>query len=130
MYQKRIGIRAEHLQEQHERVSVARSLAEEFPQLRTLTATLSRFSPDGLTCCSELKCTFNLGYAKALFLLACPNPECVGGNFDLSLELARAVAGHQQSTTGESRCQGWKNKATVGSIYCDHLLRYTLQLAY
>ena len=130
MYHQRIGVRAEYLQEQQERVRAAHSLAERFPELKTLTAALASFSPDGQTCYSELKCTYNLGYAKALFLLDCPNPECIDGNFDLSSEVARAVAGHQESATGERRCQGWKSKTTMGHIYCDHLLRYTLNLAY
>lgn len=130
MNQQRIGVRAEYLQEQQERVRAARTLAERFPELKTLTATLASFSPDGGKCYSELKCTFNLGYAKVLFLLACPNPECIGGNFDLSSELAHAVAGHRESATGESRCQGWRSKTTMGSSYCDHLLRYTLKLGY
>lgn len=130
MYQQRIGYRAEYLQEQQERIRAACSLAQRFPELKTLTATLACFSPDGQTCLSELKCTFNLGYAKALFLVACPNPECIGGNFDLSSELVHAVAAHRESVTGESRCQGWKSKTTMGRIYCDHLLRYTLNLAY
>ncbi len=130
MYQQRIGVRAEYLQEQQERVRVARSLAEQFPELKTLTAMLAYFGPDGETCYSELKCTYNLGYAKALFLLNCSNPECIGGNFDLSSELARAVTGRLESATGESCCQGWKSKTTIDRIYCDHRLRYTLNFGY
>ena len=130
MHQQRIGVRAEYFQEQQERVRAARNLAERFPELKTLTAMLAYFGSDGETCYSELKCTFNLGFAKDLLLFNCSNPECIGGNFDLSSELASAVAGHRESATGESRCQGWKNKATMGRIYCDHLLRYTLKLGY
>ena len=130
MYQQRIGARAEYLQEEKKRVRAAQSLAERYPDLKSLIARLAYFGPDGVTFSSELKCTFNLAFAKALFLFDCPNPECIGGNFDLSLELARAVAGHRESATGENRCQGWKSKTTVGRIYCDHLLRYTLSLGY
>ena len=130
MYQKRIGARAEYLLEEKERVRAARSLAERYPDLKSLIATLTFFGPDGVTRCSELKCTFNLAFAKELFLFACPNPECIGGNFDLSSELARTVAEHQESAAGETRCQGWKGKATVGQAYCDHLLRYTISLGY
>lgn len=129
-YQQRIGVRAEFLQEQQERVRAARSLAERFPGLKSLSATLACFSPDGQTRYSELKCTFNLGYTKALFLLACPNLECIDGNFDLSSELECAVTEHRERVTGESRCRGWKSKTTIGRISCDHLLRYTLNLAY
>lgn len=130
MYQKRNGARAVYLLEEKERVRAARSLAERYPDLKSLIATLAFFGPDGVTCCSELKCTFNLAFTKELFLFDCPNPECIGGNFDLSSELARAAAQHQESATGESRCQGWKGKATMGQAYCDHLLRYTISLGY
>jgi hypothetical protein len=130
MYQQRIGARVEYLQDEKKRVRAAQSLAERYPDLKSLMATLAYFGPEGVTRCSELKCTFNLAFAKELFLFDCPNPECIGGNFDLSSELARAVAGHRESATGESRCQGWKSKTTVGRIYCDHLLRYTLSLGY
>ena len=130
MYQQRIDLRMEYLQEQQEQLTAARSLAERFPELKTLTAMLAYFGPDGETCYSELKCTFNLGYAKSLFLFNCSNPECIGGNFDLSSELARAVMGRLECATGESRCQGWKSKTTIDRLYCDHLLRYTLNLAY
>ena len=130
MYQQRIGVRAEYMQEQLDQVRAARTLAERFPELKTLTATVAYFGSDGETCYSELKCTFNLGYAKSLFLFNCSNPECIGGSFDLSSELARAVTDRLESATGESRCQGWKSKTTIGRLYCDHLLRYTLNLAY
>lgn len=130
MYQQRIGARVEYLQEEKVRVNAARSLAERFPDLKSLAALLAYYGPDGVVRCSELKCTFNLTFAKALFLFDCPNPECIGGNFDLSSELARAVTVRRENVTGEIRCQGWKSKTTMGRIYCDHLLRYTLTLGY
>ena len=61
MYQQRIGARAEYLQEEKQRVNAARSLAEQFPELKSLAAMLAYFGPDGVTPSSELKCTFNLG---------------------------------------------------------------------
>lgn len=130
MYQKRLGPRAEYRHEEKERVKAARSLAERYPDLKSLTATLAFFGPDGVICSSELKCTFTLAFAKELFLIDCPNPECIGGNFDLSSDLARAVAERQENATGECRCRGWKGKATVGEAYCDHLLRYAISLGY
>ena len=130
MYQQRVGLRAEYLQEEQARVRAARTLAEHFPELKTLTAGLACFGPDGQKCYSDLKCTFNLGYAKALFLVACPNPECIYGNFDLSPELVRAIAAHREIVSGEMRCKGWKSKTAVGNTHCEHLLRYTLTLGY
>jgi hypothetical protein len=130
MYQQRIGARAEYLQEEKERIKASTSLAEKFSSLKSLSAILTYFAPNGATQQSEIKCTFNLAYAKSLFLFDCPNKECIGGNFDLSSELAQAVREQRETADGEIRCQGWQSKTTVGRVYCDHLLRYKLSLGY
>ena len=88
----KIGARGKYLLEERERIKLAASLAQTFPDLKSLGALLSYFGPRGQSPLSEVKCTFNLAHAKALFRFACPNNECVGGNFDLSTALARAVA--------------------------------------
>lgn len=130
MYQQRIGARAEYLQEEKERIKASTTLAEKFPELRSLSATLTYFAPSGVTQQSEIKCTFNLPYAKSLFRFDCPNKECVGGNFDLSSELAQAVAEHLDTASGETRCQGWQSKTAIDRVHCGHLLRYKLGLSY
>ncbi len=130
MYQQRIGARAEYLQEEKERIKASTSLAEKFPDLKSLTAMLAYFAPGGATQHSEIKCTFNLAFAKSLFRFDCPNHECVGGNFDLSSELAKAVAEHRETASGEACCRGWQSKTTIGSVYCGHVLRYKLSLGY
>lgn len=130
MYQQRNCARVEYLQEEKERINASNSLAEKFPDLKSLTATLAYFGPGGGSRHSEIKCTFNLAYAKSLFRFECPNQACIGGNFDLSSELAEAVAQHRESASGEARCEGWQSKTTIGVAYCDHVLRYTLSLGY
>jgi hypothetical protein len=126
----KIGARGKYLLEERERIQLAASLAETFPDLKSLSAILSYFGPLGRTPQSEVKCTYNLAHAKALFRFACPNNECVEGNFDLSAALARAVAERQQTVNGELRCQGWQSKATIGRVCCDHVLRYRLTLGF
>jgi hypothetical protein len=129
-YIPKIGARGKYLLEERERIKLAASLAETFPDLKSLSALLSYFGPFGRTPQSEVKCTFNLAHAKALFRFACPNNECVGGNFDLSAALARAVAERRETVTGELRCQGWQSKATIDQVCCDHVLRYKLRLGF
>ncbi len=129
-YPPKIGARGKYLLEERERIKLAASLAETFPDLKSLSALLSYFAPFGRTPQSEVKCTFNLAHAKALFRFACPNNECVGGNFDLSAALARAVAERQGTVSGEQRCQGWQSKTTIDRVYCDHVLRYKLTLGF
>ena len=127
-YPPKIGARGKYLQEERERIKLAPSLAEIFPDLKSLSALLAYFGPFARTPQSEVKCTFNLAHSKALFLFACLSNECVGGNFDLSAVLARAVAERRRTVQGELRCQGWQSKATIDRVYCDHVLRYKLAL--
>jgi hypothetical protein len=130
MYQPRIGARAEYLLEEKERVKASVSLAERFPSLKSLSITLNYFAPGGQTSHSEIKCVFNLAYAKSLFRFDCPNNECVGGNFDLTTELTRAIDEGRQEVSGEACCDGWQSKTTIGRVYCAHLLRYKLRLGF
>jgi hypothetical protein len=116
--------------EERERIRLAASMAETFPGLKSLSALLSYFGPFGRTPQSEVKCTYNLAHAKALFRFACPNHECVGGNFDLSAALARAIAERRTTISGEVRCEGWQSKTTIDRVGCEHLLRYKLRLGY
>ena len=129
-YPPKIGARSKYLLEERERIKLAASLAETFPDLKALSALLCYFGPFARTPQSEVKCTFNLAHAKALFRFSCPNNECVGGNFDLSAELARAVAERRETVAGELRCQGWQSKTTIDQVSCDHVLRYTLTLGF
>lgn len=126
----KIGARSKYLHEERERIQLAASLAETFPNLKSLSALLSYFGPLGRTPQSEVKCTFNLAHAKALFRFACPNNQCVCGNFDLSAALAGAVAERRRTVNGELRCQGWQSKATIDRVCCDHVLRYKLILGF
>jgi hypothetical protein len=72
----------------------------------------------------------NLAHAKSLFRFSCPNGECVGGDFDLSVALANAVAGRQESAEGELVCQGWRSRTTIDTLPCHNILRYKLSIGY
>ena len=72
----------------------------------------------------------NLANAKSVFRFDCLNNECVRGDFDLSEDLANAIAAHRTSAVGEMCCQGWRSKTTIGTVQCHNILRYTLSLGY
>ncbi len=129
-YPPKLGARSKYLQEERERIKLSASLAEKFPNLKLLTGRLAYFGPIGATPLTEIKCTFNVAHSKSVFRFPCPNHECIGGNFDLSVPLAQAVAEHRTKVSGEVRCHGWQSKATVDQVYCDHVLRYKLTLGY
>jgi len=65
-----------------------------------------------------------------MFRFNCANHECVGGDFDLSEPLARAVAARLKTVTGEMHCQGWRSRATINTIRCEDLLRFELTIGY
>lgn len=129
-YPPKMGPRGKYLLEERERIKLAASLADTFPGLKSLSALLSYFGPFSRSPQSEVKCTFNLAHAKALFRFPCPNNECVAGSFDLSAALAQAAAERRQTVIGELRCQGWQSKATIDQVRCDHVLRYKLMLEF
>ena len=79
---------------------------------------------------SSIKYQANLENARSVFLFDCSNPDCVGGDFDLSSHLANAYLYRLETANGEVRCQGWRNHTTVGSHRCDSVLRFRLNLEY
>jgi hypothetical protein len=130
MYNTKLGTRAKHRQEQSQLVKESPTLAEKFPTLKTLKVRLRFFERrlDGSQ--SEIKYTVNLLHAKSIFRFGCRNPECVNGDFDLTQDLARAVAARERKTAGELRCQGWRTKESIDSIRCHKLLQFELTLGY
>jgi len=130
MHQQRISPRAEYRRQENQRTNDSVTLAEKFHELKALSVDLAHFNPAGLKKMTEMKCTFNLAHAKSLFRFDCPNPECVGGDFDLSADLVNVVAAHRTTASGEVICQGWRNKNVIGLEHCHNILRYRLTLGY
>ena len=88
------------------------------------------YDPNGVTKHQEMKCKLNLEHSKSILCFPCSNGECVGGDFDLSNMLAKAVAARRKVTLGESRCQGARKRPDCEAVPCRSLLRYKLTLAY
>ena len=130
MYRQRIGLRAEYRDQEGERVKASPSLADKFRKLKSLIVKLGYYNPRGLAPNSQLNYVVNLENAKSVFRFRCPNEECIRGDFDLTKELAGAVAQKRTTVTGEMSCQGWQNKAAIDAVHCHNILRYKLKLAY
>lgn len=126
----KISPRAAYRLQQSQRVHESASLSATFPKLKSLTVDFSLFDPEGLSKSSEVKYTVNLENAKTVFCFACHNHDCVGGDFDLTRVLADAVAHRKALVVGEIHCEGWRNRATIGSQKCHNLLRYKLAMRY
>lgn len=98
--------RTEHRVQEIQRVENSETLAQKFPNLNSLSVTLAHFSPPETVQIGSLKMTFNLDHARSIFRFDCSNQECVEGDYDLTAELAKAVAGHRKTVTGEVICPG------------------------
>lgn len=106
------------------------SLADKFQKLKSLIVKVGYYNPKGVAQNGQLKYVVNLENAKSVFRFRCPNDECIRGDFDLTKELASAVAQKRTTVSGELSCQGWQNKTTIDTIHCHNVLRYELKLAY
>ena len=116
---------------QSERIKSSASLAESFPKLKSLRVDLEYFDTTGITRNGGMKYKANLEHAKSIFCFNCLNGDCVGGDFDLSQQLSRAIASRQKVVTGELRCQGVRhNKERKDRVPCQSLLCYKLTLGY
>ena len=122
--------RAEYLARERQRIEASPSLADKYKNVTALTVEFGNCDSEGVGRCSQIKYTVNLTGAKSIFCFSCQNPDCVGGDFDLTNALARAIAEHRTEVTGEIRCLGWRSRHTMGSIRCDNLLRFRFVLQY
>ena len=130
MHHQKVGARAEYRQQQGQRVRDSGSLADKFPQLKSLTVDLTYYDSERVSQSSQIKYTVNLSNAKSVFRFNCQNNECIRGDFDLSDELAKAVAARRKLLVGELCCQGWRDKTSINTLPCNNILRYKLNLAY
>ena len=127
---QRIGARAEYRQQESQRVNDSASLLDKFPLLKFLTVDVSYHDSEGVTTGTQVKYRLNLDKAKSVLRFDCLNNECIRGDFDLSEELAKAVAGRWTTASGEKCCQGWRDKTTINTMHCHNILRYKLSLGY
>lgn len=121
-----MGPKAEYQEQQKQRVIKSPSLADQFPKLKSLTATLEYNEANSLPRRNQLKYVVNIANAKAVFRFKCPNSECIGGDFDLSKELAGAVGKRSKSVEGEMACKG----NTIKRVRCGNILNYKLRFGY
>ena|SRR2546421_7106219 len=127
---KKLGPREEYRQQEGQRIKNSISLSEKFQKLKSLMAELEYYDAGSSAKKGEIKYTFNVQTARSVLHFNCPNDECVGGDFDLTEDLAKAVAEHRTTLLGESCCQGWLSKTTIDRIHCHNVLHYKLTLAY
>ena len=130
-YGRKLSPRAEYRLLQNERVKESESLAEKFPRLKTLTVTIDYFDQTGTTRNGGMKCKINLAHSKSVFRFNCVNGDCVGGDFDLTEELAGAIRAKRTVLEGQMQCEGTRhNKDRKEKRPCLSILKYKLSLGY
>jgi hypothetical protein len=128
---RKVNPRTEYRLRRTEQVNNSPSLAEKFPKLKSLRVTIDYFDSTGAARTGGMKYKVNLAHGKSLLSFNCVNFDCVGGDYDLTDELAQAVAAKRTILEGELRCQGTRyNRERKESRPCQSILRYKLSLAY
>jgi hypothetical protein len=122
--------RQEYRLKQREQIEASPFMGKRFPELKSLKVTLEYYEATGTIKNGELKCKLNVEHARSKLWFACPGVECLGGDFDLSKALAKAVIERRKVVTGELRCQGTRKRGDGERVTCQTLLRYKLSLSY
>lgn len=112
------------------RARQAAPMAEQFAGLKSLTIEFAYLTPHGQSRNREVKFTVNVDRASSVLVLDCMNPECVGGDFELSKVLGEAVAAHEGKVSGEIECPGWTARGEEHRRGCAQRISYVLTLGY
>jgi hypothetical protein len=122
--------RAEYRLLERERVNNSVTLAQKFPSLKALTASLIYFDRNGQNKTGEMRYKVNVQHAKSVFSFSCPSQDCARGDFDLSETVAKAVGARRKVVEGEMRCRGTRTKANDEQVACHSLLHYKMTFGY
>jgi len=126
----KLSPRSEYREEQFRRTRLAAKLQEKFASLAALSIKYNYLNPDGSPRHREVKFTVNVERASAVVRVDCLNPDCVGGDFDLSDALAQAVHIRQREVSGELRCEGWQDRFSIDHVLCHQRIAFEIALEY
>jgi len=125
-----IDLQAEFRAKTSQQVKASPTLATRFLTLTSLAVDLTFHNTLIPAYDSRIKYIVNLANAKSVFRIPCSNGDCFRGDFDLTDALAKAVANHQKSASGELTCPGWSSMCMISKFQCHNVLRYALMLGY
>ena len=120
----------EYREKVHQLVKASPTLAVKFPILKSLAVDLTFHNTVTPAYDRRIKYFINIANAKSVFYVQCSNGECLRGDFNLTDELAKAVAERQKSIKGERPCHGWSSACQINKIHCHTVLRYRMMLGY
>lgn len=130
-YPRKLNPRAEYRLLRYEQINKSASLAKKFPKLKALRVTVGYFDSARTTRTGAMKYKVNLAHGKSRFCFNCVHGDCIGGDYDLTKELARAISRKRKVVEGEMRCPGTRhNEERKEDRPCLSILRYKLTLAF
>ena len=130
-YSPKLNARTQYRLRRNEKINESASLSEKFPELKALNVYVEHFDDSRVTRTGAMKYQVNLAHAKSFFCVNCVRGDCVGGDYDLSKEFAKAVLGNRKMVEGEMRCAGTRHsKERKENSPCQSILRYKLTLWY
>src|SRR4051794_36894732 len=91
-YTRKLNPRMEHRLHQAEIINSSATLAEKYPNLKSLRVDLTYMDSEGGARSGGMKYKVNLEHAKSRFYFNCVQSDCVGGDYDLTEKLAEAIA--------------------------------------
>ncbi len=111
--------------ERWQREDAAPRLATEIPNLLTLSLQLrNRIEETAIPAKSRTQHVI-VARAAALFEVACGEPKCENGGFDITAEILHALRSRKATLEGTAQCGG-----TVGQGYCRCTLMYVMKATY
>jgi hypothetical protein len=130
-FARKLSPRTQYRLLRNEQVNQSATLADTFPTVKALQVNVEFFDSTGTTRTGGMKYKVNLAHGKSHFCFNCVHDNCVGGDYDLTKELANAISGKVKVAEGEMRCAGTRHhRERKEQKPCQGILRYKLTLGY
>ncbi len=84
----------------------AGKLSQKAPDLATLSLAVHETRPEGCVTDTHHIRRFVVEHAPALFEVACSDPYCEDGGYDITRDILYALASHKLTFESEQRCRG------------------------
>jgi hypothetical protein len=111
--------------ERWQREDAAARLAAEVPELLTLSLQLRNCTEETSMPGRSRTQHVIVERAAALFEIACVEPKCEGGGYDITSDILHALRQRKETLEGTSRCNG-----SVAQGYCRCTLIYVMKATY
>lgn len=108
-----------------EREDAAGKLLLKAPDLTSLNMTVTETRKEGCVTDTQHIKRFVLEHAPALFELACSDPYCEDGGYDITREVLRSLSLRQETFEAEQDCAG-----RCGAIDCGRHVRVVVTATY